>query len=74
MLCVLLEGGGLGSKGLEVMVLVDNLDRSEAHIVGSHEENHPLVALCVGGVSVLVVWFNARVFFSVQFLLDLEES
>ena len=58
-----LEEGGLGFKGLEVMVLVGNLDRSEAHIVGSHEDNHPPVALCVGEVSVLVVWFDARIFF-----------
>ena len=72
MLCVLLEGGGLGSKGLGVMVLVDNLDRIEAHIVDSHEDNHPPVGLRVGEVSVLVVWFGARIFLFVL-LLNSEE-
>ena len=38
-----LEEGGLGFKGLEVMVLVGNLDRSEAHIVGSHEKGNTLL-------------------------------
>ena len=54
------------------MVLVENLERIEVHIVDSHEDDHPPVALRVGEVSVLVVWFGARMFLFV-FLLNSEE-
>ena len=78
------EGGGLGTgerrvgfKGLEVIVLVGDLDRQKAHIVGSHEGDQLLVTHGVGGVGevlVLIVWSDIRVFFSVYSLLGLEES
>ena len=61
----------------EVMMLVGNLDRREAHIVGSHEGGHLLVTHGVGKmgeVLVLIVWSGVRVFFSVYSLLGLEES
>ena len=79
-----MEDGGLGTgerrvgfRGLEVIVLVGNLDRREAHIVGSHEGGHLLVTHGVGKmgeVLVLIVWSGVRVFFSVYSLLGLEES
>ena len=50
------------------MVLVENLERIEVHIVDSHEDDHPPVALRVGEVSVLVVWFGARMFLFVLLL------
>ena len=52
-----------------MVVLDKNLDRTEVHNVDSHASDHPSL---VGEVSVLVVWFGARMVLFV-FLLDPEE-
>ena len=46
-------------------MLVKNLEKIEVHIVDSHASDHPLR---VGEVSVLVVWFGARMFLFVLLL------
>ena len=52
-----------------MVVLDKNLERTEVHNVDSHASDHPFR---VGEVSVLVVWFGARMVLFV-FLLDSEE-